>query len=101
MYSVIAFVLFMNFTFKQNYFGMGPYQDFSIYMFDFFDSYWVTLLVYVLGVALVLALGFQFNYILQLLKYKEEHKKDNKKSQEVIDNVENEIESRESNEVVE
>ncbi len=101
MYSVIAFVVFMNFTFKLNYFSMGPYQDFSIYMFDFFDSYWVTLLVYVLGVALVLALGFQFNYILQLLKYKEEHKKDNKQSQEVIDNVEKEIESRESNEVVE
>ena len=55
---------------------MGPYRDFSIYLFDFFDSYWITLLVYILGVAVVLALGFQFNYILQLVMYKEEAKKE-------------------------
>ena len=76
MYSVITFVVFMNFCFKLNYFGMGPYRNFAIYMFDFFDSYWITLLVYVLGVGLVLSLGFEFNYILQLLNYKADAKKD-------------------------
>ena len=76
MYSVIAFVLFMNFAFHTNYFSMGPYRNFSIYMFDFFDSYWITLLVYLLGVGLVLSLGFEFNYILQILNYKHEIKKE-------------------------
>lgn len=82
MYSVIAFVLFMNFTFNQNYFGMGPHRDYGIYMFNLFNSYWTTLIVYLLGVGLVLALGFEFNYILQILNNYEEAKNE-KNNQEL------------------
>lgn len=78
MYSVIAFVLFMNFAFHQNYFGMGPYSDYGIYMFDLFNSYWMTLIVYLLGVGVVLSLGFEFNYILQILNNYEETKIENR-----------------------
>ena len=67
MYSVIALVLILNFTFHLNYFGMGPYSKFGIYMFKLFDSYWVTLLVYLFGVALVLSLGYGFNLIISKL----------------------------------
>ena len=73
MYSVIALVLILNFTFHLNYFGMGPYSKFGIYMFKLFDSYWVTLLVYLFGVALVLSLGYGFNLIIsKLTTHKEE-----------------------------
>ena len=78
IYSVIAFVLFMNVVFKQNYFGMGPYRQYGIYMFRFFDTYWMTLLVYLLGVGVVLSLGFEFNYILQILNHHEETKQEEK-----------------------
>ena len=67
MYSVIALVLILNFAFHLNYFGMGPYSKFGIYMFKLFDSYWVTLLVYLFGVALVLSLGYGFNLIISKL----------------------------------
>ena len=45
-------------------------------MFYFFDSYWITLLVYLLGVGLVLSLRFELHYILQILNYKHEIKKE-------------------------
>lgn len=70
IYSVIALVLVMNFTFHLNYFNMGPYGKYSIYMFNLFDSYWLTLFVYLLGVSLVLMLGYGFNYV--ILKLTEE-----------------------------
>ncbi len=67
MYSVIGFVVCCNFLFHTNYFGMGPFSNFGIYMFRLFDSYWANLLAYLLGVALVLSIGFEFNYILKKL----------------------------------
>lgn len=87
MYSVIGFVLLMNVLFKQNYFGMGPYSNYGIYMFHFFDSYWLTLLVYLLGVGIVLALGFEFNYILKLLNT---HELEVVETKEVLDPIEQE-----------
>ena len=67
MYGVVAFGVTMNFLFKKNFFGMGPYSNFSIYMFDFFDDYWITLLAYLIGIFVVLAIGYQSNYLLQRL----------------------------------
>ena len=43
-------------------------------MFKLFDSSWLTLVVYLLGVGVVLALGFEFNYILQILNHHEDVK---------------------------
>ena len=67
MYIVIAFVVILNYIFHTNFFGMCPYGGYSIYMFNLFEEYWATLLAYVLGVFVVLAIGFEFNYALNKL----------------------------------
>ena len=77
IYSVILFVVLMNTAFHLNYFGMGPYSKYAIYMFKFFNTYWMTLLVYVLGVSVVLAIGFGSNYALYKLSRHEENEPSN------------------------
>ncbi len=64
MYSVVACVVILNYLFHTNNFGMNPYGGYSIYMFNFFEDYWATLLAYVVGIFGVLALGFGSNYLL-------------------------------------
>ncbi len=64
IFSIISFVLVINFVFHQNFFGLGYYSDFGIYTLDLFDSYWLTLLVYLAGVFTVVILGFGVNKLL-------------------------------------
>lgn len=59
MYSVITYGVLLNAVFRTNNFGMNPYGNYSIYMFDFFGSFAGTLLAYYLCVAVVLTVGMQ------------------------------------------
>ena len=65
LYSVIGFAVICNFLFHKNYFGMGYYGNFGIYMIRIFETYWATLIVYILGVFLVLTLGFIYAHFLR------------------------------------
>lgn len=62
MYCVVIIVVILNFLFHTNNFGMNPYGGYSIYMFNFFEEYWATLLAYFIGIFVVLCLGFGINY---------------------------------------
>lgn len=64
IYTVITFVVLVNFIFHKNYFGMGYYGKYGIYMIRIFETYWATLAAYILGVFLVLVLGLIFNGVL-------------------------------------
>lgn len=64
IYSVIIFVVIVNFLFHKNYFGMGYYSKFAIYSISLFETYWATLAAYLLGLFLVLCLGLLYNYTL-------------------------------------
>ena len=64
IYSVIIFVVIVNFLFHKNYFGMGYYSKFAIYSISLFETYWATLAAYLLGLFLVLCLGLLYNYAL-------------------------------------
>ena len=65
LYSVISFAIICNFLFHKNYFGMGYYSNYGIYMIRIFESYWSTLIVYILGIFLVLMLGFEYLLLLK------------------------------------
>ena len=67
LYSVIIFAVICNFLFHKNFFGMGYYANYGIYMIRIFETYWATLIVYILGVFLVLMLGYEYVYILKKL----------------------------------
>lgn len=67
LYSVIGFAVICNFLFHKNFFGMGYYGNYGIYMIRIFETYWATLIVYILGVFLVLMLGFEYIIILRKL----------------------------------
>lgn len=67
IYTIISFAVILNFIFHKDYFGMDPYNGASIYMFDFFSNFYVTLIAYYLGIALVLILGFQLGYLMNKL----------------------------------
>ncbi len=70
IYSIIIFVVIVNFIFHTNFFGMGYYGNYSIYMISLFESYWATLAAYIFGVFSVLLLGYELGYILlKLNKY--------------------------------
>ncbi len=64
LFSIIGFGIIVNFIFHQNFFGMGYYRNFRIYGVRFFDSYWITLLGYLLGVCFVFLLGYEWGYML-------------------------------------
>ncbi len=64
LFSLITFGIVVNFIFYQNFFGMGYYRNFRIYGVRFFDSYWLTLLAYLLGVCFVFLLGYESGQIL-------------------------------------
>lgn len=76
LYLVIGFAIIINFIFKTNYFGMGYYGNYGIYMIRIFESYWATLLAYLLGIMLVLMLGFE--YVCLLLKLNINNSKEEK-----------------------
>ena len=65
LYSVISFAVICNFLFHKNYFGMGYCSNYGIYMIRIFESYWSTLIVYILGIFLVLMLGFEYLLLLK------------------------------------
>lgn len=67
MFSVIGFGVLMNILFHQSNFGMDPYGGASIYMLDIFSSFEATLLAYLLGVLVVIILGWQLGGILNKL----------------------------------
>ena len=46
---------------------MGYYSNYGIYMIRIFETYWATLAAYLLGVALVLMLGFEYGLLLTKL----------------------------------
>lgn len=64
MYCIVAGVVILNFLFHTNNFGMNPYGGYSIYMFNLFEDYWATLLAYIVGIFVVLCLGFGINYLM-------------------------------------
>lgn len=65
LHSVITFAVICNFLFHKNYFGMGYYSNYGIYMIRIFETYWATLIVYLLGVVLVLMLGYEYALLLR------------------------------------
>lgn len=67
LYSAIGFAIVCNFLFHKNYFGMGYYGNYGIYMIRIFETYWATLIVYILGIFLVLMIGYEYIYILRKL----------------------------------
>ena len=67
MYSVIGFGVFLNYVFHKSFFGMNPYGNYSIYMFDLFGSFEATLFAYLIGVFVVLLFGMQFGYGMEKL----------------------------------
>ncbi len=72
LFSIIGFVLLVNFVFRQNFFGMGYYGEYGIYRVKLFDSYWLTLATYLFGVFLVLIIGYGFSCILLKLTKRED-----------------------------
>jgi len=58
MFISIGFVLFLNFIFHRSHFGMNMYGNYSIYFLDIFDTFELTLLVYLLGVFAAITVGF-------------------------------------------
>ena len=64
IYCVVGIGVVFNYLFHTGNFGMNPYGGYSIYMFNFFEDYWATLLAYIVGIFGVLALGFGMNYLL-------------------------------------
>ncbi len=72
MLSVISFGVFLNIVFHMSFFGMDPYNGASIYMFDLFGSFPITLCAYYLGVVAVLTIGLEVGYLLD----KWTHRKD-------------------------
>ena len=73
MYSIITFGVILNFIFHKNHFGMDPYNGAAIYMLDIFSGFWATLVAYYFGVALVLTVGMQAAYLLDLATAKIHH----------------------------
>lgn len=67
LYSVIILGVMLNFIHHKNYFGMGYYSNYGIYMIRIFETYWASLAAYLLGVALVLMLGFEYGLLLTKL----------------------------------
>ncbi len=67
MYSVIGFGVFLNFFFHKANFQMDPYGGASIYFFDLFGSFEATFVAYLLGVMVVLIMGWQFGMLLEKL----------------------------------
>lgn len=64
MYSLISIGVVSNYIFHTSHFGMDPYGDYSIYMFDIFHSFEATLLAYYSGVFLILCFGMGSMYLL-------------------------------------
>lgn len=64
LYSIIMLGVSLNFIHHKNYFGMGYYSNYGIYMIRIFETYWATLVAYLLGVVLVLMLGFEYGLLL-------------------------------------
>lgn len=91
LYSVITFAVICNFLFHKNYFGMGYYSKYGIYMIRIFETYWATLIAYIFGVALVLILGYEFNYlILRLSSFNKNFKnKPVKEKKDTFEKLEN------------
>ncbi len=73
IYSIVTYGVILNFIFHKSYFGMDPYGKSSIYMFDFFSNFYVTLVAYYLGIAAVLILGFQLGYLMEKLSSPKEN----------------------------
>lgn len=69
LYSVITFAIICNFLFHKNFFGMGYYSNYGIYMIRIFETYWATLVVYILGVSLVLMLGYEYILLVKKLNF--------------------------------
>jgi hypothetical protein len=78
MFSVITLGVILNFIFHKSFFGMDPYGHASIYMFDFFDSFFATLTAYYFSVLVVLTVGMQSAYLVEKATAKlAVHKKEN------------------------
>ncbi|MBR2441529.1 MAG: hypothetical protein IKB20_00440 [Clostridia bacterium] len=67
MYSVIGFGVLLNFFFHKSNFQMDPYGGASIYFLDLFGTFEATFIAYLLGVMVVLFLGWQFGMLLEFL----------------------------------
>ncbi len=67
IYSIVTYGVILNFIFHKGYFGMNPYGDYSIYMFDLFGNFYATLIAYYFGIAVVLIFGYQFGYMIKKL----------------------------------
>lgn len=74
MYCVIGFGVFLNYVFHKSHFGMDPYGDYSIYMIDIFGSFEATFLAYLLGVFVVLTLGWQIGGLVEKLTHRQSKK---------------------------
>lgn len=59
IYLSIGFGVFLNFFFHRSFFGMDMYGNYSIYFMDFFGSFEVTLIAYLLGVLFTMLSGYE------------------------------------------
>ena len=67
MYSVIGYGVLLNFFFHKSNFQMDPYGGASIYFLDLFGTFEATFVAYLLGVMVVLFMGWQFGMLLEKL----------------------------------
>lgn len=86
MYSVIGFGVFLNFFFHKANFQMDPYGGASIYFLDLFGSFEATFVAYLLGVMVVLIMGWQAGMAFEKLcvKVQKERLKEDALVHEVI-----------------
>ena len=78
VYSIVTYGVILNIIFHKSNFGMNPYGKASIYMFDFFSNFYVTLIAYYFGIAVVLIIGYQLTYFLDKASKHILHEENNK-----------------------
>lgn len=80
MHAILTTMVILNALFHTRFFGMNPYENYSIYMFDFFGNFPATLIAFYLAIVVVLFLGLGLTWILSTITDKIDNYEEEKAS---------------------